>query len=78
MGAAERGAAGGKQVKGRTRPLVVETLGVLMVVLITRAGGGMMESRQRHYSSGSIRKIAPVSKQSLTITSLTSMPFTLG
>ena len=39
MGGAERGDAGGKQVKGRTRPLVVETLGVLMVVLITRAGG---------------------------------------
>jgi hypothetical protein len=77
MGGAECGDAGGKQVKGRTRPLVVETLGVLMVVLITRAGG-MMESRQRHYSSGSIRKIAPVSKRSLPTTSLTSMPFTPG
>ena len=37
-GGAERGADGGKKVQGRTRPLVVDTLGVLSVVLITRAG----------------------------------------
>jgi putative transposase len=38
MGGRERGDDGGKKVKGRTRQLWVETLGLLIVVLITRAG----------------------------------------
>jgi putative transposase len=38
MGGPERGYDGGQKVKGRTRPLLVETLGLLMVVVIMRAG----------------------------------------
>jgi putative transposase len=38
MGGDERGYDGGKKVKGRKRHLFVDTLGVLMVVLITSAG----------------------------------------
>ena len=38
MGGAERGYDGGKKVKGRKRHLLVDTLGLLMVVLITSAG----------------------------------------
>lgn len=38
MGGRERGDDGGKKVKGRKRHLVVDTLGLLMVVLITSAG----------------------------------------
>lgn len=38
MGGRERGYDGGKRVKGRKRHLVVDTLGLLMVVLITSAG----------------------------------------
>jgi putative transposase len=38
MGGAERGDDGGKQVKGRKRHLLVDTLGLLIVVLITSAG----------------------------------------
>lgn len=37
-GGAERGDDGGKPLKGRTRHLVVETLGLLVAVFITRAG----------------------------------------
>jgi putative transposase len=38
MGGRERGYDGGKKVKGRKRHLLVDTLGLLMVVLITSAG----------------------------------------
>jgi len=38
MGGAARGSDGGQQVKGRTRHLVVNTLGLWIVVLITSAG----------------------------------------
>lgn len=38
MGGPERGYDGGKKVKGRKRPLVVDPLGLLIVVLITSAG----------------------------------------
>jgi len=38
MGGAARGDDGGKKVNGRKRHLLIDTLGVLMVVLITRAG----------------------------------------
>jgi len=38
MGGAERGYDGGKKVKGRTRHLLVDTLGLLMALLITGAG----------------------------------------
>ena len=38
MGGAERGYDGGKKVKGRTRHLLVDTLGLVSVVLITGAG----------------------------------------
>src|ERR671929_1951526 len=38
MGGPERGYDGGKKVKGRKRHLLVDTLGLLLVVLITRAG----------------------------------------
>jgi putative transposase len=38
MGGPERGDDGGKKVKGRKRHLLVDTLGLLMVVLITSAG----------------------------------------
>jgi putative transposase len=38
MDGRERGDDGGKKVKGRTRHLVVETLGVLIVVWLTSAG----------------------------------------
>lgn len=38
MGGAERGYDGGKKVKGRKRHLLVDTLGLLLVVLITSAG----------------------------------------
>lgn len=38
MGGAERGYDGGKKVKGRKRHLLVDTLGLLIVVLITSAG----------------------------------------
>jgi transposase len=38
MGGRERGYDGGKKVKGRKRHLVVDTLGLLIVVLITSAG----------------------------------------
>jgi putative transposase len=38
VGGPERGDDGGKQSKGRTRPLLGETLGVLLAMLITRAG----------------------------------------
>jgi putative transposase len=38
MGGRERGDAGGKKVKGRKRHLLVDTLGLLIVVLITSAG----------------------------------------
>lgn len=39
MGGAERGYDGGQTVKGRTRHLLVDTLGLVMVVWITSAGG---------------------------------------
>jgi putative transposase len=38
MGGRARGYDGGKQVNGRKRHLVVDTLGVVMVVWLTRAG----------------------------------------
>jgi putative transposase len=38
MGGAEGGFDGSKKVKGRKRHLLVDTLGLLIVVLITRAG----------------------------------------
>jgi putative transposase len=38
MGGRERGDEGGKKIKGRKRHLLVDTLGVLIVVLITSAG----------------------------------------
>jgi putative transposase len=38
MGGAERGYDGGKKVQGRKRHLLVDTLGLLLVVLITSAG----------------------------------------
>jgi putative transposase len=38
MGGPERGYDGGKKIKGRKRHLLVDTLGVLLVVLITSAG----------------------------------------
>jgi len=38
MGGLERGYDGGKKIKGRTRHLLVETLGLLIAVLITSAG----------------------------------------
>jgi putative transposase len=38
MGGAERGYDGGKKIQGRKRHLLVDTLGLLMVVLITGAG----------------------------------------
>jgi putative transposase len=38
MGSPERGADGGKKSNGRKRPLLVDTLGVLLAVLMTRAG----------------------------------------
>jgi putative transposase len=37
-GGPERGDAGGKNIKGRQRPLWVDTLGVLLVVLLPSAG----------------------------------------
>jgi len=37
MGGPERGSDGGKKIKGRKRHLLVETLGLLLAVLITRA-----------------------------------------
>ena len=39
MGGAERGYDGGKKIQGRKRHLLVDTLGLLMVVLSTSAGG---------------------------------------
>jgi putative transposase len=38
VGGPERGDDGGKRVQGRQRPLVVDTLGLLLAVLITSAG----------------------------------------
>jgi len=38
MGGPERGDDGGKKSKGRQRPLLVETLGLLLAVLMTSAG----------------------------------------
>jgi putative transposase len=38
MGGAERGYDGGKKIKGRTRQLLVDTLGLLVAILITGAG----------------------------------------
>jgi putative transposase len=38
MGGPERGEDGGKNIKGRTRPLLVDTLGWLLAVLMTSAG----------------------------------------
>ena len=38
MGGPERGYDGGKQIKGRKRHLLVDTLGLLLAVLITSAG----------------------------------------
>jgi putative transposase len=38
MGGPERGYDGGKKIKGRKRHLLVDTLGVLLAVLLTRAG----------------------------------------
>ena len=38
MGGPERGYDGGKKVKGRKRPLLVDTLGLLVAILITGAG----------------------------------------
>ncbi len=38
MGGPERGDDGGKKINGRTRPLLVDTLGVLLAVLMTSAG----------------------------------------
>jgi putative transposase len=38
MGGPERGDDGGKKIKGRKRHLLVDTLGLLLVVLITSAG----------------------------------------
>jgi len=38
MGGAERGYDGGKKVKGRKRHLLVDTLGLLIIVLVTGAG----------------------------------------
>ena len=37
IGGAERGYDGGKEMKGRNRTLLVDTLGLVIVVLITRA-----------------------------------------
>jgi len=38
MGGPERGDDGGKKINGRKRPLLVDTLGLLLAVLITSAG----------------------------------------
>jgi putative transposase len=38
MGGAERGYDGGKKIKGRTRHLLVDTLGLLVAILMTGAG----------------------------------------
>jgi putative transposase len=38
MGGPERGYDGGKKINGRQRPLLVDTLGVLLAVLMTSAG----------------------------------------
>ena len=38
LGGAERGDDGGKKIKGRTRHLLVDTLGLLVAILITGAG----------------------------------------
>ena len=38
MGGPERGYDGGKKIKGRKQPLLVDTLGLLLAVLITSAG----------------------------------------
>ena len=38
MGGPERGDDGGKKIKGRKRPLLVDTLGLFLAVLITSAG----------------------------------------
>ena len=37
VGGAERGYEGGKKISGRKRPVLVDTIGVLLVVLITSA-----------------------------------------
>ena len=37
VGGAERGSEGGKKISGRKRPVLVDTIGVLLVVLITSA-----------------------------------------
>ena len=38
MGGPERGYDGGQKIKGRKRPLLVATLGLLLAVLMTSAG----------------------------------------
>ena len=38
MGGPERGYEGGQKIQGRTRPLVVDTLGVGLAILMTSAG----------------------------------------
>jgi len=73
MGGAARGDAGGKQVNGRQRHLLVDTLGVLIVVLMTRAGG-TMEARHRPCCSGLIRKISPASTRAVPTPRITTMP----
>ncbi|MGE3538562.1 MAG: transposase [Candidatus Tectimicrobiota bacterium] len=38
IGDAERGHDGGKKIKGRKRPIIVDALGLLVAVLLTSAG----------------------------------------
>jgi putative transposase len=67
MGGAARGDEGGKQVHGRHRHLLVDTLGVLIVVL-----------RHRTCCSGLIRKISPAATRAVPTTRITTMPCTHG
>jgi len=63
LGGPARGDDGGKNSTGRTRPLWVETLGVLLAVLLTRAGldAGVAAPRlRRHVTPQALPRRVPI------------------
>ena len=74
---AERGYDGGKKIKGRKRHLLVDTLGLLLVVLITSAG--LDDGVAAPILLGQVTpRICRVWRRSLRIRSITITPWTPG
>jgi len=78
MGGPERGYDGGKKINGRKRHLLVDTLGLLLVVLMTKASLDDGVRRQRSCSAKSTPIIFRVWSRSLQIRSITTSLWRLG